>query len=208
MQKAKYKGWLFTLVKPFLKWRFKRSFRQVNYQFCGLNTNKSTIVLCNHFSYWDPFMVGYMFITNTDKKYHVMIYEDGLNEHPYLVHVGGYSIGSTPRQIKASFDYTLELLNDPKNLVMIFPQAGFDSQHTDYVKFGRGLSWLMKEVDPTKTEIVHSVLLFEYFHSLKPSANVYSKLSGLPDYKDLNQLSDEYNAFYKEKLTSQFRYLK
>ncbi len=208
MQKAKRKDWLFAFIKPFLKWRFGRTFKKVDYQLVEVNPSKSTLIFANHFSYWDPFMIGHMMISKTTKNYHVMIYENGLKEHPYFVHVGGYSIGNTPRDIKASFDYTIELLENPNNMVLIFPQAGFDSQYTDFVKFGRGLSWLMKEVNPAKTEILHTVLSFEYFHSLKPSAAIYTKLSELSDFTDIQKLSDEYNAFYKQKITDQFRYLK
>ena len=52
-----------------------------------------------------------------------MVREDTTVQLQYLKYGGAFSINKKSRDMLQSLDYAAELLNDPQNLVLIFPQG-------------------------------------------------------------------------------------
>jgi 1-acyl-sn-glycerol-3-phosphate acyltransferase len=193
---------LYPQKNKFIKWFFhhyilnlvKRNFRQVNFNFIEVSKNKSVLLLANHFSWWDGFLLYYINHKVLKKQFHVMVIEKTVQKVSFFKYMGAFSVNKKTREILTSLDYAAKLLNDPENLVLIFPQGKLFSNFIDKVSFEKGLLKILQSA-AGKFQIVHAATFIEGLQYKKPSVNVYLATAEA-EYQNITDLQQAYQQHY------------
>lgn len=193
------------IVYPFFKWytlrKVSRNFECVhisgNYHEKGL----PVLLIANHVSWWDGFWVSYLNLKIFKKKYHFMMLENQLKSFPVLNKTGGYSVKKGGRSVLESLQYTAELLKDPGNAILFFPQGKIQSMHADVFRFEKGVGKLLERVENT-IQVFFIVNLIDYFSHVKPELYIFFT-EYLMENHDPSFLQNEYNRFYTSCLSEQ-----
>lgn len=172
-----------------------RNFRTFNYNSIAVDPDKSVLLLANHFGWWDGFLLYWLNYKLLKKKFHIMILEDTVREVFFLKYMGAFSITKHSRGMLESLDYAAQLLHDPQNLVLIFPQGKLYSNFSDEVVFEKGLVKVLKQA-ADKFQYVFAATFIEYFQHKKPGINVYLQ-SSVNDSIVVNEISNLYQQHYQ-----------
>jgi hypothetical protein len=148
-----------------------RNFHAVNFNRVKINPHQSILLLPNHYSWWDGFLMYYLNKLVFKKQFHVMILEETGRKFFFMKYLGAYTVQKGSRDILASLDYTASLLAEPDNLVLIFPQGTLYSNFTDEIKFQNGLSRVLN-LAAGQFQTVFAVSFIEYLQNKKPTANI------------------------------------
>ena len=187
-----------TIVYPFFKFyalcKIRRHFREVTVSGEFKEKGLPVLLISNHVSWWDGFWVMYLNIKLLHRRFYFMMLEEQLLKFSFFINCGGYSVRKGSRSVIESINYTIELLSDKKNLVMLFPQGSITSMHNQSFHFQKGLERILKAVKE-KVQIIFLANLVDYFSSEKPSLFIY-----LQEYNNLNNnietIQEDYNLFY------------
>lgn len=189
---------MFQWLSRFL---INRNFNSVNINGAFADNGKSILVIANHVSWWDGFWVNFLNIKLLNRKFHFMMLEVQLKKHWYFRYTGGYSVKKKSRSILNSISYSIELLQEPENLVLMFPQGEIHSIYNDAVVFENGVELIIKKTAP-ETQVVFVANLIDYFSDSKPNLFIYLK-SLLAQDLQKTTVEKEYNTFYQQSLDFQ-----
>jgi 1-acyl-sn-glycerol-3-phosphate acyltransferase len=173
----------------------KGNFQAFNYDQIEVDQNKSVLLLANHFGWWDGFLLYWLNHLLLKKKFHIMILEDTVRKVFFLKYMGAFSVVKNSRSMMESLAYAGELLHDPQNLVLVFPQARLYSNFVDDVHFERGLLKIIKQA-AGKFQYVFAATFIEYFQHKKPTVNVYLQGSA-QDANTIDELKNIYQQHYQ-----------
>jgi 1-acyl-sn-glycerol-3-phosphate acyltransferase len=152
------------------------------------------LLLSNHISWWDGFWAVYLNMKLFHRKFYFMMLEEQLKKHMFFNRAGGYSVKKGSKSIIETLDYTVSLLADPKNLVLLFPQGKIESLYTDTIRFETGIEYIIKRLN-TDIQIIFLVNLVDYFSNPKPGLYMFIK-----EYEGkiftTEKMQEEYNRFY------------
>jgi 1-acyl-sn-glycerol-3-phosphate acyltransferase len=123
----------------YILWIVRRNFYGVKFEPVTIAKDKAILLLANHFSWWDGFLMYHLNHQLLGKKFHVMILEDTARQVSFFKYMGAFSVNKNSKDMMASLDYAAGLLNDPQNMVLIFPQGKLYSNFTGQVIFQKGL---------------------------------------------------------------------
>jgi 1-acyl-sn-glycerol-3-phosphate acyltransferase len=182
-QKNKLINWFFH---HYILRIVKSNFREVKFNAVEVDKNKSVLLLANHFSWWDGFLMYYINHRILKKRFHVMVIEETVQKVSFFKYLGAFSVSKNSRDMLASLNYASKLLNDPQNLVLIFPQGKLYSNFTDKVSFEKGLSRIM-ETAAGKFQTVMAATFIENLQYKKPTASVYLKAVSRIESEDTPQ---------------------
>jgi 1-acyl-sn-glycerol-3-phosphate acyltransferase len=185
-QKNKLINWFFHY---YILRIVKGNFHEVKFNEVEVEKGKSVLLLANHFSWWDGFLMYYINHKVLKKRFHVMVIEETVQKVSFFKYVGAFSVSKNSRDMLASLSYAAELLNDPENMVLIFPQGKLHSHFIDEVNFEKGLSRIM-EAAAGKFQTIAAATFIENLQYKKPTANVYLKAMG-----DINNMQDAQAAY-------------
>ncbi|MFA6249560.1 MAG: lysophospholipid acyltransferase family protein [Mucilaginibacter sp.] len=189
-QKNKLINWFFH---NYILRIVKANFQQVRFDEVEVDKNKSVLLLANHFSWWDGFLMYYINHRILKKRFHVMVIEETVQKVSFFKYVGAFSVSKNSRDMLASLNYAVELLNDPENMVLIFPQGKLYSNFTNEVNFEKGLSKIM----PAATGEFQTVMAATFIENLqykKPTANVY--LKAINEMNNMEEAQKLYQQHY------------
>ena len=172
----------------------KNNFQAFSYNQIKVDPNKSVLLLANHFGWWDGFLLYWLNHLLLKKKFHIMILEDTVRKVFFLKYMGAFSVVKNSRSMMESLAYAGELLKDPQNLVLVFPQARLYSNFVDDIHFERGLLKVMKHA-AGKFQYVFAATFIEYFQHKKPTVNVHVK-SSVQQTESIEELKDLFQAHY------------
>ena len=177
------------------QWTFSRHFHELRSDPIDIDKNKSVLLIANHFSYWDALILYLICIKLLKKKFHVMVRQDTTVQLKYLKFGGAFPINKNSRDMLRSLDYAAELLSDPQNLVLIFPQGKLYSNFVSEINFGKGI---MKVIDKAngKFQLVFAATFIQYLKHKKPTATVYLKNQAYRE-KSLEDLKNTYQKHYE-----------
>jgi len=182
-----------TFFRIYLPYIIRRNFHKVNFNQITVNENKSVLLLANHYSWWDAFLLYYVFTKLTGKQFFVMVSEENMQQHPFLKYIGSFSVNSKTKDVITSINYAAELLNDPKNLVLIFPQGKLHSNFVDDVQFEKGALKIIDQAQG-KFELIYAASFIEHLQHKKPTVNVY--LAENTIVENFDALTGSYNQHY------------
>lgn len=195
-QKNKLINWFFH---NYILRIVKGNFREVNHNEVEVDKGHSVLLLANHFSWWDGFLMYYINYKVLKKRFHVMVIEETVQKVSFFKYVGAFSVSKNSRDMLASLDYAAELLNDPENMVLIFPQGKLYSNFTDEVNFEKGLSKIMAAA-AGKFQTVMAATFIENLQYEKPIAGVYLKaISEVNNMKDAQKLYQQHYDSAKQQ---------
>jgi len=122
--------------------KYFQDFVLVN-EFPSINRDKSLILAPNHFSWWDGFFVYYSIKKLTGKNIFIMMLEEQLKRYWFFQKIGCFSINQNNKQSTvATLKYTLELLKNPDNCVVIFPQGEIEPFDKNPLSYNKGIEFL------------------------------------------------------------------
>lgn len=192
MIEAKHNYFYYLFFKFYTNFKIKRHFEKVSLQGNFTDRGKPILILANHQSWWDGFWLNFFNERITRRKLYFMMLEEQLLKHKFFNNIGGFSVKKNSKDAVHSLNYTIKLLENPDNAVVLFPQGEIQSLHTDFVHFEKGISRIISKCNDIQTLFVCNFI--EYFSNPKPSLFIYYKewLSN-----NLHSIETEYNDFYK-----------
>lgn len=185
--------WLFGL---YISRSLKRNFHHISFNKIVIDRSRPILLLANHYSWWDGFIFYHINQLFFKKQTHVMALETTLKRWPFMRHFGAFSIKPQSKGALASLTYAAGLLDNPDNLLLIFPQGKLYSNFTDEIRFERGLGRIIAQ-SSGKFQYIMAASFIEYFNNKKPSVNVYLKPLVVP-HNDIDAISQAYTRHYHE----------
>jgi len=186
----------------YMRYRMRKAFKQVVVMPFTPKPGHSILLLCNHFSWWDGFFGNYLAYWHLKRKLYIMMQQDHLEKRMLFNLFGGFSIEKGSRETIKSLWYAADLLNDPENLVVVFPQGELMSNHATEVIIERGIERLIKHIKGP-CQIVYSCVLIDYFESLKPSAYIHLFDCGIANEVQFDDLVKNINLYHQQALKTQ-----
>lgn len=156
-----------------------RNFDQVSFNPVTLDASRATLLLANHYSWWDGFIVYHLNQRLFRKKAYVMVLDATIKQWGFMRHLGAFSIKPGSRDMAASLSYAAGILSNPGNLLLLFPQGRLHSNFVDDVYFEKGLNRIVEQTQ-ANFQCVMAAGFTENFQHKKPSVNVYLKVLDTP----------------------------
>ncbi|MFW6043387.1 MAG: lysophospholipid acyltransferase family protein [Marinilabiliaceae bacterium] len=172
MIKAGHHPFYVWFFRHYSRWMIRSHFRQVIIEGDTEKTDAPLLVISNHFSWWDGFFINHLNHKLWQKKFHVMMLEEQLSNRKFLSRAGAFSIKRGNRSALESMHYAKNLLTNPENLLLMYPQGEFNSLAYRPVKFEKGIEDLLEK---NEISVKMVVALIDYFSHRKPSLFLYIK---------------------------------
>lgn len=160
------------------------------------------LMIGNHFSWWDGFFGRRLNQVVFRRKFHLMMLEEQLAPRMFLSKLGAFSIKKKNRDVLESLKYAVELLHEPGNLVMLFPQGKFQSQHDYPLRFDNGWFRILEQA-PENTQLVFSACLTDYFAHRRPALTIYLEQRVAQKFSSSRKVEEAYNVFLKNAIRQQ-----
>lgn len=190
--------WIFRIYSSvILKWHF----REIKVVSDFLSDNRSVLLVSNHFSWWDSFIVWYLNRKYIGMKFHLLVQDSDLKLQPYFKRLGAFSVSRTSKGLYDSFIYAANLLKDENNLLVFFPQGKLYSQHYQTLEFTSGITRILQ--GKPNCRILMSVNLIDYYTHKKPTLSIYLKEYSFEENFNLAQFQFSYNMFLKQCIYEQ-----
>lgn len=199
MLKATHNPFLYGFFRLYTRVKLKAAFRNIFIE--GEVTDKGlpVLVIANHFSWWDGFWVMHLNRKLFGRKFYYMMLEEELRKNIFLNRIGGYSVKRGSRSIMESLRYTIDLLKNSENLVLLFPQGKIESGHVTRFVFEKGVQRVAGEA-AGHAQLLFVVNLVEYYSSAKPSLYMY-----INEYEGGQNIEAAYNEFYASVLKAHLK---
>lgn len=181
------------IIHHYIKWIVGRQFHELLFNTINIDKNRSVLLVANHFSFWDGLILYCVNDKLLKKKLHVMVLKEN-GSLTFLKYVGAFSVTKNSRDIIASLDHSVALLNDPQNLVLIFPQGKLFSNFVTDIHFEKGV-WHIMQKAAGKFQLVFASTFIQYFKHKRPNATVYLK-NDAGSYNNLTELKQAYQQHY------------
>ena len=180
----------------YVKFLVRTKFQELLFNNIEIDMNRSILLLANHFSFWDALILHCINDKLFKKNFYVMVNEATAYKINYLRYGGAFSINKKSRDIIKSLDYAASLLNDPQNLVLLFPQGKLFSNFVEDVHFEKGISRVIEQ-STGKFQLVFASTFIQFYKHRKQSINVYLK-NETQSYADENisELKEAYQQHY------------
>ena len=124
-----------------------------------------------------------------------MLLEATSKKEPMLKYGGAFSVSKGSKSILQSIDYAAQLLKDPQNMVLIFPQGALYSNFVNDIKFEQGIIKIMQKAS-NKFQLLYAATFIENFQHKKPTANVYLTQPTNCTFEDIAALNADYQQHY------------
>src|SRR5690606_7317250 len=168
----------------------------------------SYLLMCNHFSFWDGFWAAHLALHGVHKKrnlrgFYIVVLKKQLQKNPWLRYFGGFSIAPGKASVNESLDYAAELLSQPGNLLLMYPQGNLESIYVRKIEMKDGLNYFVPKIKGN-CQLIWSSNLIEYFESLKPSVHFHMLDCGTNHDFNFDALVSKINAHHREAIQKHF----
>jgi len=187
----------------YISWIIKRHFKSITFNDAGIIPQRSVLLVANHFSWWDGLLLYHLNKIHFKKAFHIMVLDETIQKFGFMRYIGAFSVNKNSMQVMASLHYAAQLLDNPGNLVVIFPQGKLYSNFVDEVKFEKGLSKII--TSPANFQYVLAATFVENFEHKKPSVYVGLKTMDKNEIDGLTQLQTAYQQHYQSTKLQQTR---
>jgi 1-acyl-sn-glycerol-3-phosphate acyltransferase len=184
------------ILHHYVNWIVGRHFHELCFEPVEVDSQKSVLLIANHFSFWDSLILYIASYKLLKKKFYVMVRQDTTIQLKYLKYGGAFSVNKNSRDMLQSLDYAAELLSDPQNLVLIFPQGKLYSNFVDDIHFEKGIIKVIERAEG-KFQLLFAATFVQYLKHKKPSATVYLKVEP-NDAKNFEELKNAYQMHYEK----------
>lgn len=198
MIQAQHQKFYVKFFKWYTKFIIHKDFKNVSIYGDYKDQHLPLLAISNHFSWWDGFFIYYLNSKHFHKKYHVMMLEEQLQDRLFLNKAGAFSIQKNSRSSIGSINYTAKLLENPGNMVLLFPQGEIQSKYWYPVVFEKGWFKILEKVK-NPIQVIFVATLIDYFSNRKPILNMY--LQEYP-YREDFSFDHLHTAFNKHLVNS------
>ncbi len=187
------------LIHTFFSWyisrRVTKHFYQVKFNEIEVDPEKAILLIANHFSWWDGFLFFHLNKLLFKKKFHIMILEETIRKNSFMKYTGAFSVSKGSKSILETLEFAGDLLNDPQNLLLIFPQGKLYSNFVEKVDFEKGLTKIIS-FSQNKFQYVFAASFMEHFSEAKATAFIYLKKIETANFASLADVQSAYQQHY------------
>ncbi|NWF90366.1 MAG: 1-acyl-sn-glycerol-3-phosphate acyltransferase [Ignavibacteriaceae bacterium] len=170
MIKADHKKWARRVYDFYEPWLLKSNFQNfylIN-DFPQIPANEGLIITPNHFSWWDGFFIDYTLRFFSSRKIYILMLEEQLKRYWFFQKVGAFSINpQNPKSIKETLDYISEVVSDPNNVLLFYPQGEIDDYAKRPLKVKDGLKTILN-MSPAIVNILPVAFKIKHGNTKKP----------------------------------------
>ena len=201
------------ILLPLLRlmfWVLKKFYKKIKLYDVPINPNSSYLLMCNHIGFLDGFWALYISYYGINSKqkvnnYYILILKKQLQKNSLLRYFCCFSIVPHSKTSIESINYAAEILSQPGNVLIMFPQGNIDSQYVRHIEFKDGLSKIIPQVNGN-CQLIWSSNLTEYFESLKPTLFCHMLDCGTNQHFNFNELKSNVNQHHKNAIQKQIRF--
>lgn len=175
-----------------------------------IKPNHSYILSSNHFSFVDGFLgfyLAYQVLIKQGKmkSLYIMTLKKQMEMNWWLKYFGCFSVEPGKLSVRESMAYAAEILNEPGNLLLFFPQGNLESCHVRTIQFQDGISEIVPKIKG-KCQLLWSSNIIEYFESIRPS--VYFNMLDCETNEDFDfdRLQQDVNRHHKKAIKQNIRF--
>ena len=194
------------IIFQFFSWYINRiiksDFEELKFNQTEFSKDRSILLLANHCSWWDGFLMFQINRLYFKKRFHVMVTEENYQKVWFLKYLGSFSVRKNSRSAIETLEYAGNLLNDVENLVLIFPQGKLYSGHVEEVQFQKGLINLINSSD-RKFQYIFAASFADYFEHRKPVLTCYLQDWEGAEFTSLQLIKSAYNKHYENSRQKQ-----
>ncbi|WP_316830970.1 lysophospholipid acyltransferase family protein [Pedobacter aquatilis] len=195
-----------TFIYKFFSWYIQfiinKDFAVFNFDKIELKKDSSVLILANHFSWWDGFLIFYINKRVFKKQFHVLVNADNYNKVGFLKFLGAFAVENNGKDVLETLNYAGKLLDHPDNLVLVFPQGKLHSNHLKNITFEKGVMQMIN-ASKKKINIVFAATFIDFFAKRKASAFTYLHNWDNEEYISLQLLKSAYNKHYDNSVVKQ-----
>lgn len=196
--------------KHYSRYVLQKHFHQIviNTQDVTVNSQQSVLLLGNHFSWWDGFIGNYINYALGNKKFHVLMLEEELRKNKILRTSGAFSIQKTSRDMVESLRFATNLLENPDNMLLLYPQGRIESMHNLVPTVEKGWFRIISQLKNQNVQIVFYTALVDYMQHEKPTLHISLKSHNAQLPYNFEDLKHSFLAHYtqiKEKQSLAFQ---
>ncbi len=162
------------VARLYAEYRLEKAFNPIYIHNTAKDNGLPILLVANHFCWWDGFIQYRLNRHIFGRKLHVMMLEERLREFMILNQCGVFSINRQSREMVESLRYTVELLRDKRNMVLIFPQGELQSLYTPDFRFGSGIEYILKHLE-NNIQLIFNINLIDYYSNKYPSMTIYTR---------------------------------
>jgi 1-acyl-sn-glycerol-3-phosphate acyltransferase len=169
--KTAHNPFIYNFFRLYTKAAIGIFFRKVTIVGEAGDAGRAVLAISNHISWWDGFWVMYLNMKRFGRTFFFMMQEDQLEKHSFFRKTGGYPVRKNSKSILESLTYTIELLSQPGNMVLLFPQGKIESAQKHDISFGKGVLKVIKETE--NVQVLFIVNIVDYYSGPRPELFVY-----------------------------------
>ncbi|MES2651827.1 MAG: 1-acyl-sn-glycerol-3-phosphate acyltransferase [Bacteroidota bacterium] len=193
----------------FIRIFLNRRFNKIKVNEIEIKPDHSYILMCNHFSFLDGFLAYYLadrlFKKNGMRRLYIMSVKKQMEKNWWLRYIGSFSIDPGKRSIDESFTYAADVLAQPGNLVLMYPQGNMESNYIRHIHFEDGLNQIVPKITG-KCQLLWSSNILEYFESTKPTLYYNLLDCGSNNEFDFELVKQKVNLHHKASIEKNFRF--
>ena len=196
MHQSRKNPFVFNVFSWYIRYIVKRDFSAHKFNKIAVNPNEAILLLANHFSWWDGFLMFQLNRLLFKKQFHVLVTDEDYRAHWFLKYVGAFAAENNGKDVLGTLLHAGQLLNDPNNLVLLFPQGKLYSAYVGSIAFEKGVMQVVNE-SKKKFQIIFAANVIDYSER-KPVVFTALKRWEAEEYMSLQLLKREYNKHYDQ----------
>ncbi|GGI28865.1 1-acyl-sn-glycerol-3-phosphate acyltransferase [Pedobacter mendelii] len=197
-----------TIIYKFFSWYIhfiiNKDFAAFKFDSLDVKPNSSVLILANHFSWWDGFLIFYINKKVFNKKFHVLVNAENYKKVSFLKYLGAFAAENSGKDVLETLNYAGKLLDSADNLVLVFPQGKLFSNHLKSINFEKGVMQMINS-SQKKINIVFAATFIDFFAKRKSSAYTYLQNWETEEYISLQVLKSAYNKHYDNSVVKQIQ---
>ena len=193
---------IFSFFSWYISRIVKKHFAGIDFNLIDIDPEKAVLLIANHYSWWDGFVYFQLNKLLFKKKFHVMILEDTIRKNPFMKYTGAFSVSKGSKDMLETLHYAGQLLLNPQNLILIFPQGKLYSNFSSKIKFEKGLSKIIS-ADKKNFIYVFAASFTEYFAKPKPTVFIYLEKHDPANLIGFKNVDDAYCNHYQKSAALQ-----
>ncbi|TDQ10364.1 lysophospholipid acyltransferase family protein [Pedobacter metabolipauper] len=193
---------IFNFFSWYISYILKKDFAAHSFNALSFADDEAVLLLANHFSWWDGFILFHLNQVAIKKQFHVLVNAEEYKKHWFLKYMGAFAAEHTGKDVIETLVYAGKLLDDPQNLVLVFPQGKAYPGPVRSVTFEKGIMQLVN-ASRKKFQFIFSVTLADHSMGRKPQMKTYLTKWDAEEYVSLQLLKSEYNKHYESAIRQQ-----
>jgi hypothetical protein len=186
---------VFNVFSWYIRYIIKRGFSAYRFDEPVVNEEEAILLLANRFSWWDGFLMFQLNRLVFKKEFHVLVTDEDYRSHRFLRYMGAFAAENNGKDVVETLSYAGQLLNDPNNLVLLFPQGKMYPASVSSIVFEKGVMQVINASNK-RFQIVFAANVIDY-STRKPQIQTYLKSWEAEEYVSLQLLKSEYNKHYQ-----------